>query len=255
MPGTGTTHRSEGINGLSESGAALTPADPLVVTTHHRHISDAEVLLGRHLARELGSWPPQGLTRVVGSARRNDVAAGPGRSVLALTTPQGTVVSVSPVERLRYQKLLGLQLRSVENLAARLAGLLGTEAAALQRRTFSWSEAPTDLPNAGVWAASTSVVAEHFPYDGSLLLATRRGRVIAAVHRTRSDRWSSRLRIAVDAAQRTSDLGARLLAQAARSVHEDGQVPTFVPLAADTWSADVARASGFAHGQWSCLAY
>jgi GNAT superfamily N-acetyltransferase len=217
--------------------------------------------LPAHLRAWLGAWPPDGADGVT-------IATAPGRTgpgwdgavhaVVGVATPTGAVLSVPPervdaVAALGAADLDGLRAASADGA---LAEALGMPGARLFDGVFRWSEAPTDLEDAGEWVPveDPRVPPWLLPFGGEVLMAfDEAGEYIAGVGIKVHDEYGHELAVVTEEGARERGLARRLVAQAARRVIERGAVPTYLHADANVRSAKVAVAAGFPDRDWRIL--
>jgi GNAT superfamily N-acetyltransferase len=211
--------------------------------------------LEAHLEHWLGAWPPERELDVVASRLRSEPGwDGAVRPVAGVGTATGTVLSVPPGVLGAVSELAdegGLAL-----VARRIGDLVGAPGTELRRGVFRWCQRVSDLPDAGVWLpADDPRVPEWLrPFNGDVLVALADdGTYAAGVGRKRHDGFGQELSVATEPEHRGRGIAKRLVAQAARRVHGDGAVATYLHRADNAASAAVAEAAGFPDTGWSIL--
>ncbi len=210
--------------------------------------------LDRHLTNWLGQWPPTGeLTVVTSQARVEPGWDGRVHPVVGVSSPAGAVLSVPPgvlVEARRLADQGGL-----EALRTRLGRLVGQPDRQIHAGVFRSTEAPADLPDAGIWVpAEDERVPEWLrPFDPAVLVSLIDGGYAAGVGMKRHDPDGIELAVGTDEAFRGRGLARRLVAQAARAVIAGGSVPTYLHDPANVASARAAEAAGFPDLGWRVL--
>jgi GNAT superfamily N-acetyltransferase len=143
-----------------------------------------------------------------------------------------------------------------EALRTGLGPVVGRAGATLQDAVFRWSEAPAELPDAGIWLPwdDPRIPVWLHPFGGQALVTLVDGRYVAGVGLKRHDRWGHELAVVTDEDYRGGGLARRLVAQAAVKVIADGAVPTYLHDHRNIASAHVADAAGFPDRSWRVLA-
>lgn len=212
-----------------------------------------EKRLYHHLVSWLGQWPTSRQWWVVGSERR--VRPGwDGRvhPLIGVGQPGGTVLSVPATRISPVRTLLDLP---AEDLLEKLPATLGVDGQRSFTGVFRYSVAPEPLPDAGLWlpADDPGLPSWLRPFGGEVLVARDpdTGAYLAGVGIKRHDRYGHELAVGTDPAARGRGLATRLVAQAARRVLDEGQLPTYVHASDNPASARVAEAAGFPDRGWS----
>jgi GNAT superfamily N-acetyltransferase len=205
-----------------------------------------------HLATWLGQWPaPPGL-HVVGSWRRTRPAwDGRVRPAVAVRAAGSTVLSV-PSGLVAAVRELAAGPRSA--LYGALPALVGQPGWVVNDDVFRWCLAPAALPDVGTWTAPTDPALPpwlHLFDREVLVVRDADGGYLAGVGIKRHDAYGHELAVGTVPAARGRGLARRLVAQAARRVLDEGAVPTYRHDPANTGSARVAEAAGFADRGWS----
>ncbi|MEV4661667.1 GNAT family N-acetyltransferase [Micromonospora echinofusca] len=204
-----------------------------------------------HLASWLGQWPAGPGLHVVGSHRRARPAwDGRLRPAVAVAAGASTVLSVAPDRVAAVRELA--RGPGGPPLAA-LPAAVGRPGWAVHDDVFRWSVAPTPLRDAGEWTAPTAAGLPSWLrlFDRPVLVARdAQGRYLSGVGIKRHDAYGHELAVGTVPAVRGRGLARRLVAQAARRVLDEGAVPTYLHDPANTASARVATAAGFADRGW-----
>lgn len=213
--------------------------------------------LRAHLAAWLGAWPPGQPLQVVGAAQRELPGwDGQVHPVLGVATPDaGAVLSVPPPHAAALRALAATGADGLPAALAAVPELLGEPGRGTFTATFRWTLAPAPLPDVGSWhdADGAGVPDWLRPFGGQVLLAPddEGRRWLAGVGIKRHDRHGHELAVVTQPAARGRGLARRLVAQAARRVLDHGAVPTYLHEPANTASARVAQAAGFADVGWT----
>jgi GNAT superfamily N-acetyltransferase len=215
---------------------------------------EGERRLTEHLRTWLGAWPdggPEGLVVVGHRARAEPGWDGAVRPVAGVATPRGAVVSVPP-EGLDAVRALGTDQRE---LAAGVGAALDLPGWRFASGAFRWSHAPAGGEAIGTWVArhDDRVPAWLRPFNGDVLVALVDDVVAAGVGRKQHDRHGHELAVVTEEAHRGKGLAARLVAQAARRVLDDGAVPTYLHAPGNAASAATAERAGFPDEGWQVL--
>lgn len=218
-------------------------------------IEEVRRRLDQHLRTWLGAWPPEGECQVVGSEQRIVPGwDGAIHRVIGVASPEGTVVSVPPdlAESLEAGGHCGYEAVS------ELGMMLGVPTGDLPRGVFRWSEAPVDLPDAGIWlqADDPRLPPWLVPFNGGVLAALDEDdRYMAGVGIKRHDDVGWEIAVGTDPAYRGRGLARQLVTQAARRVLDEGAVPTYLHAPDNIGSARVAEAAGFPDRGWQILGF
>lgn len=209
--------------------------------------------LGRHLASALGVWPPPapGLT-VAESVRRTEPGwDGSIRPVRGVSTPEGTVLSVPP----GYADLVRSLGDEVDVVGPKLPEALSLEGWRWNVGVFRYSDAPTDLDRPGIWVAPDAPGVPEWlrPFNGDVLIGCHDGKVAAGVGRKQHDRWGHEVAVVTEEAHRGQGWAARLVAQAAHRIIDDGATPIYLHSPTNEASARTAVAAGFVDRGWKVL--
>lgn len=211
----------------------------------------------------LGGWPPARPVLVVPDPR----AGAPGwdggpRSVSGAVDPEGRcVVRVPPAVADRLSR----PVPDVATLLAALPAAVGVPGTA-GTGALRWARdvpGPERSPDVGVWlpapladAGDPRVPAWLRPFGGEVLVALDDdGRHLAGVGLKRHDDVLWEVAVVTDERARGQGLARRLVAQAARSVQEQGRGLLYLHAPDNEASARVARASGFPDTGWQVLGY
>lgn len=208
--------------------------------------------LQRHLHNWLGAWPPDGDVMVVGSEQR----CRPGwdgvvRPFAGVAIPGGAVLSVPP-DRAPAVRAGGADLDGVLD---RLPQALGAPGSVVGRGVFRYAVAPPDLGPAGEWLPADDPRLPSWlrPFGGQVLVILDGGRYAAGVGIKRHDELGHEVAVATDERWRDRGFAKALVARAAARILQDGGVPIYLHHRANTASARVAAAAGFADVGWSVL--
>lgn len=127
------------------------------------------------------------------------------------------------------------------------------------RGVFRWSDSPPAvdrLPDAGEWLPFEDPRVPEWlrPFGGDVLVALDDDdRYLAGVGLKRHDRHGHEISVGTDEHARGRGLARRLVAQASRTLHEQGIVATYLHDPANVASARVADAAGFPDRGWGVL--
>ena len=217
--------------------------------------SSVPAVLRRHLIGWAGGLPTHDKLRVVAHAR-NAQPGWDGRPQLltGIADPAGrTVVAVPPAAAALLDRHHGPR---DERHLAMLPGILGKAGHTVDRVAFRWTEAPTDLPDAGLWVDTISPrLPDWLRTFGGKALVTfgSRGEYLAGVGIKRHDQLGHEISVGTEPAARGQGLARRLVAQAARHILDQGRIPTYLHTFDNLASARVAAAAGFPDLGWSAL--
>jgi ribosomal protein S18 acetylase RimI-like enzyme len=217
------------------------------------HPADVDPRLVAHLRSWLGAWPPQRPLHVVGSEQRTVPGwSGKVRILNGVSTPQGTIVSVSP-SRLGAVARAAEEAGDLDALAPRLPALLGEPRWAFETGVFRWTTEPTESDDPGRWVPTDDPRVPPWlrPFNGDVLVAIEGGVVVAGVGRKQHDRHGHELAVETDEGHRGRGWAQRLVTQAARRVLADGAVPTYLHAPGNLASARTADAAGFPDVGWT----
>lgn len=217
----------------------------------------------RMLTAWLGAWPEAGTFRVVPSARRV-VPGWDGRPeplvgvVAGGSLAPAVVLSVPPQRFPAVGQLVG-ELAARQGLAdrtelrARLPEALGLPHRRCSEAVLRWTTTPAALPHVGLWRPADSPGLPRWlrPFGPTVLAAfDRDGRFLAGAGIKRHSAHAQEIAVGTAKHARGRGLARALVAQAARRVLADGAVPLYLHDDANTASARVADAAGFADRGW-----
>jgi GNAT superfamily N-acetyltransferase len=212
-------------------------------------------LLRQHLTGWAGGLPAADELRVVASARNAEPGwDGRAQLVTGIADPSGrTVVGVPPAaaaQLTHHQGPVGARSLTL------LPGIVGKAGHTVDRVAFRWTEAPADLPDAGVWVdtASPRLPAWLRPFGGqALVVFDGHGQYLAGVGIKRHDEVGHEISVGTEPQARGQGLARRLVAQAARRILDQGRIPTYLHVFDNAASSRVAAAAGFPDLGWSAL--
>jgi hypothetical protein len=176
--------------------------------------------------------------------------------------PAGTAVVSMPPDQVDWARQLVADGAGLGRLRAALPARLGLADHVAYRAVCRWSARPGDvprvdeLPDAGRWLPVTDERVPEWlrPFGGDALVTLDEdGRYLAGVGLKRHDRFGHEIAVGTDERARGGGLARRLVAQAARSLHADGIVPTYLHDPANVASARVADAAGLPDRGWGAL--
>lgn len=242
--------------GASEAADAADTAGAADTSDRSDTSDSFDERLTLHLRSWVGAWPPPapGVHVVGDPARLEPTWDGTVRPLQGAGDGTGIVVAVPPgavdavraaFERGTDRPGLGDELGEILGVgpAAFGAGVFRTTAAVdpAIADLGEWFEHQTaDLPD---WLA---------PFNGPRLVTfDEGGHPIAGVGIKVHDRYGHELAVVTDEEARGRGVARRLVATAARRVLRDGAVPTYLHDPANTASARVAEAVGFADRGWT----
>lgn len=213
--------------------------------------------LTAHLLAWLGAWPPSSAVDVVAAPVR-DQPAWDGRvtPLVGVGTPERVLLSVTPARADAVRRVTG----SLEDLAVHRAivDALGAEGRVVGRGVFRWSTAvapAAELADIGDWVDPADprvpMWLKPFNYDQVLIAWDRDGAYGAGVGIKRHDDVGHELAVVTSERLRGNGVARRLVAQAARRVLDEGNLPTYLHGPDNVASARVADAAGFADRGWS----
>lgn len=211
--------------------------------------------LARHLDAYLGAWPPSGDVQVVTTGRRLE-PAWDGSLVLAVVvaSPDGTVISVPPTAM--GEALAFAEHTDDPDFGDDLAAAVGAPRRASPWLVLRWTDRPAQLSPAGHWVEPTHPALPEWlrPFPG-LVLATfdGEGGFLAGLGIKPHTPWGQELAVGTDERARGRGLARRLVAQAARTVLDQGAAPLYVHHPANTASARAADGAGFPDVGWRML--
>lgn len=213
----------------------------------------------------LGSGSRKGPPRVVvvGSAGRTTAGwDGEVHAVTGVVDADGCAVVSVPPDHVQWARDLVAGGGDLARLRAVLPTRLRLPDHVVYQGVCRWSAGPADVPAADVLAetgrwvpADDGRVPEWLkPFGGDALVALDDDdRYLAGVGLKRHDRHGHEISVGTDERARGRGLARRLVAQAARSLHADGVVPTYLHDPANTASARVADAAGLPDRGWWAL--
>lgn len=208
--------------------------------------------LAKHLANELGTWPPESpLTVTTSEARTRPGWDGRVRSFEGVATPAAAVVSVTPqvVDRLRDA---GPTLDAARPVFEQVLG--GRIFAGIYR----WGDDVPALDPLGAWipAADERVPEWLKPFGGDVLVELDDdGRYIAGIGLKRHDDFAWEISVGTEPEARGRGLARRLVVTAARRILDEGKIPLYLHAPDNVASAHVAEASGFPDRGWKILGF
>jgi GNAT superfamily N-acetyltransferase len=208
--------------------------------------------LHRHLRSWLGAWPPTGEVTVVTSPRRSEPGwDGAIRPFAGVSTPEGTVLSVSP-DALDALRGAGTTL---EEVLEALPDALGVPGGVVGRGVYRFCLSPVELDPIGEWvpADGDGVPAWLQPFGGKVLVVREDGQYIAGLGIKRHDDLGQEVAVATEEPWRGKGLARALVGRAAGDILRAGGVPIYLHGRANEPSARVAEASGFPDRGWFIL--
>ena len=217
--------------------------------------TEMPALLRQHLTGWAGGLPAADELRLVASAR-NAEPGWDGRPQLltGIGDPAGrTVVAVTPAAA---ALLAHHQGPGGARSLGLVPGVLGKAGHTVERVAFRWTEAPADLPDAGVWVdtASPRLPGWLRPFGGqALVVFDDHGQYLAGVGIKRHDELGHEISVGTEPQARGQGLARRLVAQAARRILDQGRIPTYLHTFDNAASSRVAAAAGFPDLGWSAL--
>ncbi|MGA8296500.1 MAG: GNAT family N-acetyltransferase [Acidimicrobiales bacterium] len=224
-------------------GAASDGADPVLAERLETFLRDW-----------LGEWPPPSRFDVTSSRYRSEPGwDGVIRPVIGVSTPYGAVVSVvaSVLEDARH-----LAEQGERSFGTEIGALVHLESARLVRAVFRYSERRVDLPDVGVWTPRDDRRVPDWlkPFNGDVLVAfAEDGSYAAGVGLKRHHPLGVELAVGTEPQHRNKGLAKHLVAQAARSVIDEGAVAIYLHAESNLPSAAVAEATGFPDRGWEVL--
>lgn len=213
-------------------------------------------LLAAHLRAWLGAWPPNQAVQVVAWPGREEPAwDGALIPAAAVTSPEGTVVSVVPAA----YEAVAATVAAATGVDFRLG--LGMAVGAGERVSpwvvLRWSGDPAPLEPLGRWIPSTSdglpEWLQAFPGNVLVTFDEETGEYAGGVGLKRHTTWGHEVAVGTAEEQRGKGLARRLVAQAARDVLAAGALPLYVHDPDNVPSAKVADAAGFPDLGWRLL--
>lgn len=211
-----------------------------------------------HLTSWTGGWPPTLPANVTGNPR-NAAPGWDGRvhPVTGVVDPAGrALIGVPPGYQAAARDAAGRAGSDLVALLAVLPAVLDTPDQVVFAGAFRWTTAPAPLAAAGVWIdAEDPVVPDWLRAFGGRVLIARDddGSYLAGVGIKRHDPNGHELSVGTEPEARGRGLARRLVAQAARTLLDDGIVATYLHDPANVASARVAEAAGFPDLGWRVL--
>jgi RimJ/RimL family protein N-acetyltransferase len=218
---------------------------------------EADTLLVAHLRGWLGAWPPRHAVDVVAALIR-DLPAWDNRitPLVGVGTSDRTLLSVSPARADDVRRAIGPL--DEDRVRKAIVRAVGADGHILGRGVFRWSTtvASADvLPDIGEWLSpgDPRVPAWLRPFNyGRVLVAwDDNGEYGAGVGIKRHDDVGHELAVVTSERLRGRGIARRLVAQAARRVLAEGNLPTYLHDPDNVASARVADAAGFPDRGWS----
>lgn len=206
--------------------------------------------LADFLVEFLGGWTDDpGLTIVGAPARTHPGWDGSIREVVGVATPAGGVISVRPE--------LAVSVRTAvptwADVPIKLPAAVGHPDGRAFSGTFRWTVAPTDLDDLGEWVPwdDPRVPQWLHPFGGDALVVWGPdGAYAAGVGIKRHNPAGMEISVGTEEAYRGQGLAARLVAQAARWILEQGAVPIYLHDPANVASDRTALKAGFPDLGW-----
>jgi GNAT superfamily N-acetyltransferase len=211
-----------------------------------------------HLVLWLGRWPAGGRVDVVGSTRREEPGwDGRLHPAVGVFEPDAGVLSVGPGQVDTVRAVVESNGTGLSPVLEKLPAALGMPDRKAYRGVFRWTTRPADLDEAGRWLPSDAPDLPDWlrPFGGDVLIATDEdnGAYLAGVGIKRHNAFGHELSVGTEPAARGRGLARRLVAQAARRILDEGAIPMYLHDPANTASARVADAVGFADRGWSIV--
>ncbi|MDQ1585595.1 MAG: hypothetical protein QOH80_960 [Actinomycetota bacterium] len=146
----------------------------------------------------------------------------------------------------------------LDGLRAPLLTALGRPYDVIYRAVYRWSTGAAseqELPDAGVWLAADDARVPLWlhPFGGEVLVHLDADRYVAGVGLKNHDEHCREIAVGTEEAARGRGLARRLVAQAARRVHDEGRISTYLHDPGNLGSARVADAAGFPDRGWTAL--
>jgi GNAT superfamily N-acetyltransferase len=215
-----------------------------------------DALLTAHLRGWLGAWPPQRAVDVVGASVRDQPAWD--RRITPLVgvgTPDRTLLSVTPARADHVRRAAGPL--DEEGVRKAIVKALGIDGYVLGRGVFRWSTSVASehvLPDVGEWLDPSDPRVPPWlrPFNYPLVLIAWDNHAYGAgVGIKRHDEVGHELAVVTSEHLRGRGIARRLVAQAARRVLDEGNLPTYLHGPDNIASARVADAVGFPDRGWS----
>jgi GNAT superfamily N-acetyltransferase len=211
-----------------------------------------------HLTSWTGGWPPAIPATVTGNPRN----AAPGwdgkvHSLTGVLDPAGGALVGVPPDYEAAARAAAVRAGSdLDGFVRAVPVLLGRPNHVVYVGTFRWTTTPAPLADAGEWIDADEPVVPDWlhPFGGRVLVARDAdGGYLAGVGIKRHDAAGHELSVGTEPAARGQGLARRLVAQAARTLLDQGIVPTYLHDPANLASAHVAEAAGFPDLGWRVL--
>jgi GNAT superfamily N-acetyltransferase len=205
--------------------------------------------LVKFLIEYLGGWSDEpGLTVVGAEARTLPGWDGAIREVVGVATPEGGVISVRP----ELARPVRAAVPTWSDVPSKLPAAVGHPQARTYSGTFRWSTEPADLADAGEWVPLTDPRVPEWlhPFGGPALIAWADGEYAAGVGIKRHNAAGMEISVGTDERHRGQGLAARLVAQAARWILDQGAVPIYLHDPANVASDRTALRAGFPDEGW-----
>jgi RimJ/RimL family protein N-acetyltransferase len=211
-----------------------------------------------HLTGWAGGWPPAVPATVTGSSR-NAAPGWDGRihAVTGVVDPLGGAAIGVPPDYEAAARAASLHAgRDLVGLLRALPAVLDRPKQVIYTGTFRWTTTPTAFEDAGEWVDVDDPVVPDWlhPFGGHVLIARDDdGRYLAGVGIKRHDAHGQELSVGTEPVARGQGLARRLVSKAARTLLDEGIVPTYLHDPANVASAHVAEAAGFLDLGWRVL--
>ena len=213
----------------------------------------------------LGSGAHHGRPQVVvvgAGGRTTPGWDGDVHAVTGIVDADGNAVASLPPDHVEWARELVAGGADLARLRAALPTRLQLPDFVAYQGVCRWSARAADvppvdeLPEAGQWVAVDDERVPEWlrPFGEDALVAVdEEGRYLAGVGLKRHDRHGHEIAVGTDERARGRGFARRLVAQAARSLHADGIVPTYLHDPANTASARVADSVGLPDRGWWAL--
>jgi GNAT superfamily N-acetyltransferase len=219
--------------------------------------TDSDMRLTAHLQGWLGAWPPlRGIDVVAATVRDGPGWDGHSRPLIGVGTPDRVLLSVTPAHADEVRRVAGPL--DDEGVRAAIVRALGVDGQVIGRGVFRWTTAVPSadiLPDAGEWVVPADRRVPDwlrpFNYGPVLIAWDDDGGYGAGVGIKRHDDVGHELAVGTSERLRGRGLARRLVAQAARRVLAEGNLPTYLHDPENVPSARVADAAGFPDRGWS----